>query len=327
MPTKLNHGGHQQPYVPEGNGDASGEYTDNESGSNKHYTNPDDIKKKLGYQGESEEPRQTTLLGKKLNGEKITDDMKSERYMRENFTETTIVQGNFSDVTLYADVHITRGSLTDDEIGIMNSLLQELYDTYPDMQKFTKIDVKNAKKSGTGGYVKTWGSVKGKQAFDLYINAGWLDSTDNERAIERNLKFYEEQIKKLEDGTLKYENEDPAISLKNYRQAYNDLVTLKNRPYNTIHKMNGRENRLKAIIDHELMHRIYDLNVNSAEFEREIGNVYKKAIDNGDAKKISVYASTNQQEFISEAYSQIRAGIETPDYIVDIVEKVLKGGK
>lgn len=45
MPTKPNRAGNQQNYVPQGNGDASGEYADNSSGSNKHFTNfkkPDD---------------------------------------------------------------------------------------------------------------------------------------------------------------------------------------------------------------------------------------------------------------------------------------------
>lgn len=38
MPTKLNKAGNQQNYVPAGNGDASGEYGDNVTGSNKHFT-------------------------------------------------------------------------------------------------------------------------------------------------------------------------------------------------------------------------------------------------------------------------------------------------
>ena len=39
MPTKRNRAGQQQNYVPQGNGDASGEYADQASGSNKHFTN------------------------------------------------------------------------------------------------------------------------------------------------------------------------------------------------------------------------------------------------------------------------------------------------
>ena len=39
MPTKRNRAGQQQNYVPQGNGDASGEYADQASGSNKHFAN------------------------------------------------------------------------------------------------------------------------------------------------------------------------------------------------------------------------------------------------------------------------------------------------
>lgn len=37
MPQKLNSAGKMQNYVPAGNGDASGEYGDNATGSNKHF--------------------------------------------------------------------------------------------------------------------------------------------------------------------------------------------------------------------------------------------------------------------------------------------------
>ena len=45
MPTKINSAGKQQNYVPAGNGDASGEYGDNATGSNKNFKvfkKPDD---------------------------------------------------------------------------------------------------------------------------------------------------------------------------------------------------------------------------------------------------------------------------------------------
>lgn len=52
MPTKPNKAGQQQNYVPAGNGDASGEYGDNATGSNKHFTNfkkPDENETKSFY--------------------------------------------------------------------------------------------------------------------------------------------------------------------------------------------------------------------------------------------------------------------------------------
>lgn len=56
MPTKANKSGKQQPYVPSGNGDASGEYANNESGSNKNFVNfskPKDEKKKYLENGDN----------------------------------------------------------------------------------------------------------------------------------------------------------------------------------------------------------------------------------------------------------------------------------
>lgn len=53
MPTKPNRAGNQQNYVPAGNGDASGEYGDNATGSNIHFQNfkkPDDSSTKTDEQ-------------------------------------------------------------------------------------------------------------------------------------------------------------------------------------------------------------------------------------------------------------------------------------
>ena len=66
MPTKPNRAGNQQNYVPAGNGDASGEYGDNATGSNIHFTNfkkPDEVK-----QQESEQ-QETKNIGVKIKNE------------------------------------------------------------------------------------------------------------------------------------------------------------------------------------------------------------------------------------------------------------------
>lgn len=82
MPTKLNKAGNQQPYVPQGNGDASGEYADNQSGSNKHFTNfakpeetktkivEDKPKKDIGVQvkDKGDKPADTSTIKSQYNG-------------------------------------------------------------------------------------------------------------------------------------------------------------------------------------------------------------------------------------------------------------------
>lgn len=66
MPTKPNRAGNQQNYVPAGNGDASGEYSDNATGSNIHFVNfkkPDEVK-----QQESDK-QETKNIGVKIKNE------------------------------------------------------------------------------------------------------------------------------------------------------------------------------------------------------------------------------------------------------------------
>ena len=65
MPTKPNRAGNQQNYVPAGNGDASGEYGDNATGSNIHFTNfkkPDEVK-------QDSDKQETKNIGVKIKNE------------------------------------------------------------------------------------------------------------------------------------------------------------------------------------------------------------------------------------------------------------------
>lgn len=73
MPTKRNKAGQQQPYVPEGYGDASGEYAQNATGSNVHYASPDDVKKQLGYT--PEQPKQETVPSKLQSLNKVEKEL------------------------------------------------------------------------------------------------------------------------------------------------------------------------------------------------------------------------------------------------------------
>lgn len=338
MPTKRNYGGKQQPYVPEGHGDASGEYANNEAGSNKHYASPDDVKLQLGYGGE--QPKQETAtpkdLSDKLNGVKdnsgITEDMKSAEYTK-NFTENGESQGYWGLVSREAEVKITRGSLTKDEIGQFNKQIQDLFKEYPNMQKFTKINVKNAKASLQGGYVATYGFGE-RESYDLYINAGWLDKTPGERINQENIDYYKKKIEELSNNT-----DNNIEKIESYKKSINSLEN--RQAYNVITKSNSRSERLKSSLAHELMHRVTqtfdNFNVNKyagniekhntlnekyRSIQQEIRDVYSKALQNGDAKKISTYATTSRDEFLSEANAQLEVGIETPQYIADVVNNM-----
>lgn len=88
MPTKRNKAGQQQPYVPQGNGDASGEYADNQSGSNKHFTNfkqpgetttkTDEVGAKFGIGGGTKETNQKKLKERLQFDDSIENRMKDD---------------------------------------------------------------------------------------------------------------------------------------------------------------------------------------------------------------------------------------------------------
>ena len=230
MPTKRNKAGNQQPYVPAGHGDASGEYGEHATGSNRHYTSPDDVKRQLGYSPEQtkEESGTPKELSDKLNGVKekpkdqeVTEEMKSIDYTKKLVQETQF-DGYFGVQTKQANVSITRGSLTKEELGEFNKQIEDLYKDFPEMQKLTEIKVNNAKVSSKGGYIASYG-VGSKKAYELYINAGWLDKTPGERAREENIEWYKRRIENIEQGLKNNEfvngsTESIKNNLENYKQ-------------------------------------------------------------------------------------------------------------
>ena len=103
MPTKPNRAGQQQNYVPKGNGDASGEYGDNATGSNKHFTNfkkPDETQQveevKVTEQPKVEQQTETT---------KYKDDFGYEWENRQkyDFYLSLITSGIMSSVSVFEE--------------------------------------------------------------------------------------------------------------------------------------------------------------------------------------------------------------------------------
>ncbi len=81
MPTKRNRAGNQQNYIEAGHGDASGEYGDNATGSNKHFTV---FKKPDGEEKTTNEPN----IAVTPNNDKTVETTKNfEEYVDKNFKE------------------------------------------------------------------------------------------------------------------------------------------------------------------------------------------------------------------------------------------------
>ena len=343
MPTKANKAGKQQPYVPAGHGDPSGEYAENNTGSNKNYASPDDVKRQLGYtpkkeKTETKTPKDVVKSGKNeptpaereklVNMGIITEDMKSATYT-EKFAP---------------NVKITRGSFSKDEIGEFNAYLEKVFNDYPEMQKFRNIFVKNNTSSDTGGYIKTSTNLfSGEKNYELYINAGWLE---DRQAIsdEKTLNWYKSQVKYIENQLINLTDNNRKSNLENllnnFKEAINNIEKRRKTPRtefsNVINRCTTRSERLKSIMAHEMMHRITqdfddaiinkkitgELKQKHSDLTKKILEVYDEAIKNGDAKKISNYATKNRDEFLSEANSMIEGGYKMPAYIKEVVEEL-----
>ena len=59
----------------------------------------------------------------------------------------------------------------------------------------------------------------------------------------------------------------------------------------------------------------------------DVSKVYHEALRNNDIYNISYYASTDQYEFFAECFAKKQMGGTLPDYINEMLERVLKVGK
>lgn len=102
---------------------------------------------------------------------------------------------------------------------------------------------------------------------------------------------------------------------------------------------------IKATITHEYGHVIVDqyfgqinkfkANKNFDYFDSnecwqkcmDVASVYNEALRNNDIYDISYYASTDQYEFFAECFAKKQMGGILPDYINEMLERVLKNGK
>lgn len=313
MATKPNKAGQQQPYVPAGNGDASGEYADNEYGSNVHYSSPEREREKTPESVEKQP----------------SESVESETTSGDIDVNSLVKEGG--------EIKISRGSLTESQQKIFNDALDGFYKEFPDMPKFDIITVDKRPSSNLGGRIRiardySKGFRNPTKTYELYINSGFIN--------EQNVKNQEYVTKyalrraneELETAKL---NPQDVEKIERLKRRLEDIE--KNKRYsNVAFKLNDEHERLKSLINHELMHReiVYKFgNSMSQSFSFQmtpeqvklndlIYDTFVKAMKNGDAERISEYAETDADEFISEAYSQVMSGIETPDYIKNMIKSI-----
>lgn len=253
MPTKPNRSGEQQNYVPPGNGDASGEYGDNATGSNIHYQS----------KGEETKPIKVDIKQEPPKNDKPKDIVKNKQdnaeYVKNNSTIKGKTLKTLNEIINKADdecVDLLNKAYSKQKYSF--SIGSGVYRSYYKQLKCDKSDfVENGRGFGKVGSVwfhenghlldnsysenyKEWASTsfkdeKGNTLYD-YLQEELKDLMSKENYIEEftklKTKYKEEKISKQEEEELE--------KLKQMRREVNtdeaykkDIELLKTHGYST----------------------------------------------------------------------------------------------
>lgn len=155
----------------------------------------------------------------------------------------------------------------------------------------------------------------------------WIESLNKQiEDLQQYLGNMKYKQKPIENGIKKLE-EQKKFKCYSISGSYSDLESI------------------KATISHEYGHVIADqyfgqinkvkANQNFDYFDSnecwqkcmDVSKVYHEALRNNDIYNISYYASTDQYEFFAECFAKKQMGGTLPDYINEMLERVLKVGK
>ncbi len=225
MPTKPNHSGQQQEYVPAGNGDASGEYADNATGSNVHFKS---FKK----------PKKDSV------NIKIDDNKSNERqnlktvednynFVEKNCTFNKSIKTKLKDILNNADkdsVELLNNAYNNIEFKIKFRIGDSEYSRFREYLKTDKQDFEENGKYGIQG--ATWFHENGHLVDNVLSGnpTEWLSSTYkneegktlNDIATEELRDIYSKGKKEITDIKQKYiDNALNKFDNKRYEELYN----------------------------------------------------------------------------------------------------------
>ena len=277
MPTKPNHSGQQQEYVPAGNGDASGEYADNATGSNVHFNT---FKK----------PKKDSV------NIKIDDNKSNERqnlktvednynFVEKNCTFNKSIKTKLKDILNNADK---------DSVELLNNAYNKLdykikfrigSGVYSRGKEYLKTDKQDFDENGSRGIQgATWFHENG-HLFDNVMSGNqydWLSSNYknsdgkslNDIATEELQNIYNDKnIKSFKDIKQKYIDEE----LKKFDdKRYNELREKKGKLYD--------ENKAKLLENYKLF---TDKKISYEELKKRIKEERKLDLSNDEEEELT----------------------------------------
>ena len=226
MPTKRNHGGNQQEYVPAGNGDASGEYADNATGSNIHFKTFKKPENDINFNIKIDRT-------KKDKTGNITTIEDNYNFISENSTFTKSIKQKVKSILEKADkesIDILNHAYNNIEFKIKFRIGDGVYSRFREYLKTDKQDFEENGKYGIQG--ATWFHENGHLVDNVLSGnpTEWLSSTYkneegktlNDIATEELLDIYSKGKKEITDIKQKYiDNALNKFDNKRYEELYN----------------------------------------------------------------------------------------------------------
>ena len=318
MPTKPNHSGQQQEYVPAGNGDASGEYADNATGSNVHFKSfkkpENDISK--GTQSKTKLPKE----------KKDKKDQPPKPHIQDAENRIKSILSN--------DMEISLDGFDEETCGVLEDTLGKVVGDFPALKNklvsigsvsgLNKLQEKDFQKR-YDKFIKNITPEKIENKRQKLIE--WNPNTDKSRWTDEYVKDIIMQTEQPYRNKRVSISRDAAGACKTYigrtisMLVFKDSVGKKkhkdaiNHEYDTGWWSSNNANQTFA---HELGHAVETLLRKDINYTVEIEKLY----NNATADELSGYSRENAREFVAESFAAYYGGMNNPgaDEVVEFVK-------
>lgn len=318
MPTKPNHSGQQQEYVPAGNGDASGEYADNATGSNVHFKSfkkPENDTSK-GTQSKTKLPKDKKEKKEQPQKPHIQDAEKKIKSILSNDMEISLDGFDEETCGVLSD---TLGKVVGDFPALKNNLI-----SIGSVSGLNKLQEKEYQKK-YDEFIKSITPEKIEKKRQKLIE--WNPNTDKSRWTDDYVK---DIIMQFEQP---YRNKRVSLPraaegvCRTYSGRTISMLVFKDSVGKKKHKdaINHEydtgwwsSNNVNQTFAHELGHAVETLLRKDINYTAEIEKLY----NNATADELSGYSRKNAREFVAESFAAYYGGMNNPvaDEVVEFVK-------
>ena len=321
MPTKPNHSGQQQEYVPAGNGDASGEYADNATGSNIHFKSF-----KKPENDTSKGTQSKTKLPKENKDKKEKKDQPQKPHIQDAEKKIKSI--------LSEDMEITLDGFDEETCGVLENTLSKVVGDFPALKN-------NLISIGSVSGLNKLQEKDFQERYDKFINSITPEKIENvrQKLIKWNpnddkSRWTDEYVK---DIIIQTEHPDRNKRVSLSRAAAGECKAYIGRTISMlVFKDSVGKKKHKDAINHEYDTGWWSSNNANQTFAHELGHAVEtllrkdinytaeieKLYNNATADELSGYSRKNTREFVAESFAAYYGGMNNPvaDEVVEFIK-------